>query len=398
VRGLTVAVQLQTPSKRIVLPSRLDVDGNSTSVRDVDPGGGIDAIVSRRLEEVGQHILRVEVGYMSNGIKTLRKFYRFNVAVPLNITESVIRSGDSKCLVSVTVENVMEKQTSGVGSVTVSKVGFETAAGLVSKQVLLEDDAYDVDKITSQTQQLSLGNQRRSALTMYDSCGRLEPGESFRYLFYVKAESEAAALRGIAFGDELGQACVTYHRAMGESGKMYSSTVVCPQSLFVDSTSKSKFVVHGSGLSVDVAAASVQRSSAGRRSSNESGSLDELLPVTVEPIDPPSKMKLSVPQKVSLLVVNHSTRPMSLQLQMRLPNMNGVVICGPSFITLGEIPPSGGSCTIDVNLIALVAGLFSVQGCYIVDMTNGMEIQQPALFNVFVELPNDGFEEKKSMH
>jgi hypothetical protein len=367
-------------------------------VRDVDPGGGIDAIVSRRLEEVGQHILRVEVGYMSNGIKTLRKFYRFNVAVPLNITESVIRSGDSKCLVSVTVENVMEKQTSGVGSVTVSKVGFETAAGLVSKQVLLEDDAYDVDKITSQTQQLSLGNQRRSALTMYDSCGRLEPGESFRYLFYVKAESEAAALRGIAFGDELGQACVTYHRAMGESGKMYSSTVVCPQSLFVDSTSKSKFVVHGSGLSVDVAAASVQRSSAGRRSSNESGSLDELLPVTVEPIDPPSKMKLSVPQKVSLLVVNHSTRPMSLQLQMRLPNMNGVVICGPSFITLGEIPPSGGSCTIDVNLIALVAGLFSVQGCYIVDMTNGMEIQQPALFNVFVELPNDGFEEKKSMH
>ena len=36
----------------------------------------------------------------------------------------------------------------------------------------------------------------------------------------------------------------------------------------------------------------------------------------------------------------------------------------------------------------------------IFDMTTGMEIQQPALFNVFVELPNenDGFEEKKSMY
>ena len=33
-------------------------------------------------------------------------------------------------------------------------------------------------------------------------------------------------------------------------------------------------------------------------------------------------------------------------------------------------------------------------------MTTGVEIQQPALFNVFVELPNenDGFEEKKSMY
>jgi len=395
VRGLTVAVQLQTPSKRIVLPSRLD-DG--TKAADVNPQNGIDAIVSRRLEEAGQHILRVEVGYMSNGIKTLRKFYRFNVAVPLNITETVVRSGDSKCLVSITVENVMEKSTSGAGSLTINAVRFETATGLASKQVLMRDEDNNIDKITSAANQLSLGNQRRSVLDLFDSCGRLEPGEIFQYLFDVSAESEAAALRGIAFGDELGQACVTYHKAMGETGKLYSSTVVCPPTSFTQGTSNS-FVVHGSGLSVDVAAAAVQRSSSNRRSSNESGtSLDVLLPVTVEPISPPSKMKLSIPQTVSLLVVNHSGKPMTLQLQMRLPNMNGVVICGQSFITLGEIPPNGGSCTIDVNFIALVAGMFPVHGCYIVDMTTGMEIQQPALFNVFVELPNDGFEEKKSMY
>lgn len=397
VRGLTVAVQLQTPSKRIALPSRLDdTTSQSNNARDVDPGGGIDAIVSRRLEEVGQHILRVEVGYTSNGPKTLRKFYRFNVAVPLNITESVVRSGDSKCLVSITVENIMDKSSSS-GSLTISGVGFETAAGLASKQVLVEDES-NADNITEKTKELSLGSKRRSALEMYDSCGRLEPGEAFRYLFYVSAESEAAALRGIAFGDELGQACVTYHKTMGESGKMYSSTVVCPPTSYNDGNSSSQFVVHGSGLSVDVAAASVQRSSSGRRNSNESGSLDELLPVTVEPIDPPSNMKLSVPQKVSLLVVNHSTKPMSLQLQMRLPNMNGIVICGQSFITLGEIPSSGGSCTIDVNFIALAAGLFSVQGCYVVDMTTGMEIKQPALFNAFVELANEDVEEKKTMY
>ncbi|KAL7544906.1 hypothetical protein ACHAWF_008276 [Thalassiosira exigua] len=378
VRGLTVSSQLQTPSRRIMLPSRLD-----NIPCDINPSGGIDAIVSRRLEEVGPHILRVEVDYVSNGSKSLRKFYRFNVTVPLNITESVTRSGDATCLVSITVENVMEKQ-----AVTIQHVDFEPTVGLVAEQIDLQNKDHEV-------------NGRLSAVEMYDSCGRLEPGECHRYLFSVKAASEAAALRGIAYGDDLGQAVLTYHKAMGELGKVYSSVVVCPPTSFSppgqdtdsgDDAAKSKFVVHRSGLSVDVAAASAQRSMSGQR--NSEGSLDEMLPVTVEPIDPPSSMELSVPEKISLLVVNHSSQHMNLQFQMRLSDMTGVVVCGPSFVSLGEVPPSGGSCTINVRLVALVAGLFSVQGCYIVDLSSGKELCQPALFDVFVRLPN-GVEEKK---
>jgi hypothetical protein len=159
-----------------------------------------------------------------------------------------------------------------------------------------------------------------------------------------------------------------------------------------DGSQNSKFVVHRSGLSVDVAAASAQRSSLSGRGD---GSLDELLPVTVEPIDPPSTMRLSVPEKISLLVVNHSNQAMNLQIQMRLSRMTGVVVCGPSFITLGSVPPSGGSCTIDFRLVALVAGLFSVSGCFIVDLTTGMEVEQPVLFDVFAKLPADGTEEEE---
>ena len=43
---------------------------------------------------------------------------------------------------------------------------------------------------------------------------------------------------------------------MGKTGKLYSSTVVCSPTSFTQDTSNS-FVVHGSGLSVDVAAAAV---------------------------------------------------------------------------------------------------------------------------------------------
>ena len=390
VRGLTVSSQLQTPSRRIQLPSRLD-----NTPCDIDPAGGVDAIVSRRLEEVGPHILRVEVGYISNGTKSLRKFYRFNVTVPLKITESVTRSGDSTCLVSITVENVMEKQGNGGGAVTVSSVMFEATTGLIAEQINIEQHNPNNSE--------GGGSKKLSAVDLYDSCGRLEPGESHRYLFSIKAESEAAALRGIACGDDLGQACLKYQKAMGELGKVYSNVVVCPATSYLnqanstsDNTAKANFVVHRSGLSVDVAAASAQRSMSPGQQRNNDGSLDETLPVTVEPIEPPSTMQLSIPEKVSLLIVNHSSQPMNLQIQLRLSEMTGVVVCGPSFVNLGNVAQSGGSCTIDLRLVALVAGLFSVQGCYIVDLNSGMEMKQPALFDVFVKLGDEMKEEKKT--
>lgn len=390
VRGLSMVAQLQTPSRRLLLPTALDArnNNNNSSLREVAPGEGVDALISRRLEEVGQHILRVEVSYSNNGAKTLRKFYRFNVTDPLQITtESVIRSGDDTCLASIRVENIMEKQGATGGAVAISSIEFDAADGLSATQINVEDES---DESDDPVQNIT---KRPSALELYDSTIILQPGDSNQYLFSVKAASESAALRGIACGDEIGKACVVFQKTMGEFGKIYSSPVICPPTAFLkeDGSQNSKFVVNGSGLSVDVAAASAQSSGRGN------GSLDELLPVTVEPIDPPSTMRLSVPERISLLVVNHSTQPMNLQIQLRMSRMSGVVVCGPSFVTLGFVPPSGGSCTIDFQLVALVAGLFSVTGCFIVDLTTGMEVEQPILFDVFAKLPADGTaeEEKK---
>ncbi|KAL7472625.1 hypothetical protein ACHAXS_012987 [Conticribra weissflogii] len=444
VRGLTVGVQLQTPSRRIVLPasfggheeppSRQPVQSSPSPPQDISPRRGVDAIVSRRLEEAGQHILRVEVGYVSNGAKTLRKFYRFNVTLPLKVSESVARSGDDACLVSVEVENVMERAGGG-GAVAVEDVTFRPADGLVARRIGGEevpdnpDDAQNYDDIHADDDDTATNHPRaptadklprRSALALYDASGRLEPGDSHRYLFSVRARSAAASLRGIACGDELGQAVVAYRKAMGESGTVHSSTVVCPPTSFRprsaaaaggdgDDVAPSKFVVHKSGLSVDVAAAAARRSSVSHdadANANANATLDGILPVTVEPVDPPSVLQLARPRNLTVLVVNHSDRAMNLQLQMRLSHMTGVVVCGSSFVTLGEVPPRGGSCTAEVRLVALVAGLFEVKGFYAVDLSTGMEVEQPSLFDVFVELPEgkesggdggvDGAEEKKT--
>jgi hypothetical protein len=277
------------------------------------------------------------------------------------------------------VENV---STGSAGGLTISSVDFEPAEGLMAERVG-GTSAFKV----------SAGTKRKSAAELFDACGRLEPGETFRYMFVVKTASHDATLRGIACGDDLGRAVFTWNRAMGEKGKLASPSIVCPEAKppgLLETSSEpsrlmmgpgSRFVVHGSGLSVDVAAAAANRAA----NKGSVTTLDQLLPVTVEPVDPPSRMELAKSQEVQFLIVNHSTRPMNLQLQMRLTHMSGVAVCGQSYKNLGEISPSGGSVVVGVRLVALVAGLLRVQGCCVVELTAGQEIPQPPLFNVFVE-------------
>jgi hypothetical protein len=366
-------------SQRVNLTIYYCFSGNSSGGVDLEPNGVVDAIVSRALEEAGPHILRVEVGYaMADGSnKTLRKFYRFSVSEPLQIRELTVRAGDASCFVSIAVENISTPPSTG--GMTISSVQFVTADGLEAERI-------------GGTTPLKR-TEKKTAVELFDSCGRLESGESFRYLFLVQAASEDAKLRGIACGDELGKAVFTWRKAMGEAGRISSTPIFCPEAEGLmrdgDSTDQilmgagSRFVVHGSGLSVDVAASAASRA-ANRKGNTVERALD-LLPVTVEPIDPPSFMELAKPHQVQFLVVNHSPQPMNLQLQMRLSYMSGVAVCGLSYKNLGEIPGSGGSCIVEVTLIALVAGLLRVQGCCIVELTTGQEIPQPPLFNVFVE-------------
>mmetsp|Transcript_51951 Transcript_51951/g.62471 ORF Transcript_51951/g.62471 Transcript_51951/m.62471 type:complete len:506 (-) Transcript_51951:257-1774(-) len=407
IRRLTVSATLQTPSRRFALPSNLDTSNTAGGI-DIPPHSAIDAVVSRPLEEVGQHILRVEVGYRSNGDKTLRKFYRFHVASPLHIRELTLRGGDACCFVSIAIENA----TAGC-SLTVTSADFQPPFGLVATKI--GGPKCSGDFAAGATAAGAGGGEittKSSATALWDDCGILAPGASFRYLFVVRAESQDAALRGVAKGDELGKAVFSWRKSFGEMGRIASTSVSCPpcwpggveeglvsntgggqqqqaQPLPTFLRSGSKFVVHGSGLSVDAAASAANRSAVrnGANSGDEENGvgLDELLPVTVEPIDPPSRMMLGVPQPVQLLIVNHSATKLNLQLQMRLPHMSGVVVCGTSFKNLGEVGPNGGSCVVGVTLVALVAGFFRMQGCWVVDLTGGREIMQPALFNVFVE-------------
>jgi len=366
IRRLTVSAVLQSPSQRWNLRSQLE------NGIDVAPGSGIDSIVSHAIEEAGQHILRVEVGYLTaeGGSKTFRKFYRFQVVDPFQVSELTVRSGDSSCFVSLSVKyNQAEK----AGALVISAADFLPAEGLSAERI---GRGNPVKYESPETQ---------TATQLLDSSGLIQPGAVVRYLFEVKATSQEAILRGIAAGELLGKVVFTWRKSMGETGRIASSPIYCPavKPTFGDDDDAEGggFVVNRSGLSVDVAAAAASRA----RNPADRNALITKLPVTVEPIDPPAKLSLNRPNEVQFLVVNHSEHPMTLQLQFRLSQMTGLAVCGTSFKNLGEVPPNGGSTVAAVRFLPLAAGLLRVQGCSVVDLASGREMPQPPLFHVFVE-------------
>jgi hypothetical protein len=346
----------------------------------------------------------VEVGYAGSdggGTKTFRKFYRFNVVSPLSFRTFCGRLGDSTCYVSLSVEhgnsssNASGAPDSGTPSnndpLVLASVEFSPADGLAAEAIGIKSAQNDGPPLSP-----------LSALELLDQAEVLAPGGSRRYLFRISAESKDAILRGIASGDLLGRFVVTWRKAMGETGRVSSSAVHCPpispSALLLSASDgdAANFVVHHSGLSVDVAASAAAAAQSRTiqqptGSVSDPGDLSRRLAVTVEPIDPPRSMRLLTPRRVQLLVVNHSTQPMTLQVRFFETDSrgSGIVPCGTSFQTLDNVPPNGGSTVVTVTLLAMSTGLLTVGGCRAVDLASGREIVQPPLFRVLVEGNDD---------
>jgi trafficking protein particle complex subunit 13 len=408
VLNLTVTAQLQTPTQRWHLASSLDKyvysvaacslqtwlnlvpdpflfqryhRGNGMGGVEVSPGKGVDTIVSHVLEEVGQHILRVEVGYVGSdgSVKTLRKFYRFQVSNPLVISETTFRSSDQYCYISISLANNGEASRGGL---TICEAGFEPAFDLTAEQL-------SVGK-----QNHSHAAEMRNGARLFDSSGRLEVRQTLKYLFQVSSKP-GSGRKGIAVGDELGKFRFKWRKACGEMGTMSSTLIHCPPlSPAVDPSNPSAtmegtgspFVVHSqgkSGLSLDVAALAAARLV--NPNFDQNSPLDLLLPVIVEPIHPPQCVELGVPFKVEFLVTNNSEREMTLQLQFHLENMKGISVCGSSFRNLQDVPGRGGSTVVQISFLPLATGLLKLSGCNIVDLNRGQSFPQPPLLLVFAQ-------------
>jgi hypothetical protein len=365
VTNLTVTAQLQTPSQRWNMASKTFDECNAAGGFELQPEQGIDSIVSHTLEETGQHILRVEVGYGGTGgtMKSLRKFYRFQVSNPLVISELTYRAGDLSCLMSISLQNNGHESKGGL---TISSSDFETVPGLAAKKIAshLPKTGMRTTKENDPTLKTGAGSDCvPRGVDLFDQSGRLEPGDSKQFIFNVTTaktpSTSGSFVKGMKTGDELGKAAFTWHKACGEIGRMASFSVRCP-------TIHPLSVVNNPG------------------GTQATARTDLTFTVTVKAINPPKESQVGIPFDVEFLVVNHSNQFMSAQLQFRSEMMNEILVCGPSSKNLEEIPGNGGNATVFLRFIALSTGLAQLTGCYIVNLATGQSILQPPFLNMMV--------------
>lgn len=108
-----LTVRLQTISTNYDLSDVRPLNAvPSGSAKVLQPFESMDVIINHKLTELGTHTLRATVQFTANKsseITTVRKFYRFNVLQPLNITSSYIIM-DGRILVQCIATNLAKAQ------------------------------------------------------------------------------------------------------------------------------------------------------------------------------------------------------------------------------------------------------------------------------------------------
>jgi hypothetical protein len=111
--NVTISVRLQTSNAFYELADlRPSSSGNNDS-RVLNPAESMDVVVRHQLGELGTHTMRVSVQYTdvrTNEVKTLRKFYRFNVLNALVIKSKVCKVLNEKLMIQFHVLNSTKSQ------------------------------------------------------------------------------------------------------------------------------------------------------------------------------------------------------------------------------------------------------------------------------------------------
>ena len=369
VKGMQVTVKLLTPTGRHDLLTKTtdnpeaagaaDKPPSSQLPVDVPPLSSVDMIVSKALDSPGLHTLRVTVTHgnpVTHGNQqTLRKFYKFTVDVPVTVTTVVGRLDDCSAVVAVSARNNTEE------GVTVSRARFEAREGLVAVRVRggceeEQGEERDEEKLKGMT-----------GAELFDAADRLDSLSTNRYMYIVRCSSPSAKAQGLATGDSLGRASFSWTQSMCSPSKLTSLPITVPPPPSSPSS-------HRTGLTVTASAAVAKEGFSAEPK------------VTVEAIDPPARIAINVPTKVTLLVKNHAARDVDAVVSFRARSMNGVVISGPSSLPAGVLKP-GGAAHVTFSVLGLVAGLCVVAGCVVSDGggREGEGRKLGPLFSVFVE-------------
>lgn len=375
--------------------------------RTLESNAFTDTVVKHRLTELGTHTLRVSVQYTSHRsgeLKTLRKFYRFNVLQPLLISSSCTELGgqthesSSRLVVQCHVTNSTQSP------IFLQEVRFNAAAPA--------DTVEPISAPTGQGQGQGQGSLFAGLGAEFnpESWPLLLPGESYAQAFIVvkpagwrQNTSPAAVQR-----DPVGQPLVTWSSFMAESGAVTGEVVfVTPPPSMQQQQQKAG---RADGASTPPPQSNPAGAVDGRRrgsSTVSSASQQQQLPlqrIQIIAVDCPSAVIRGREFSVALRCRNCTPQPVLLYLQSSagdpgaLPNLasasgatynanrNGLCVTGLSGASVGVLQP-GESVLAAVTVFPLACGLFDLACLAAVDKHSGAVYHGGSLGKVLVRAP-----------
>ena len=179
-----------------------------------------DKVIMRTLTELNTHTLRVTVNYSigrgAQEMKTMRKFYRFNVLQPLSMTTSLRKMGP-KVAIQCSVSNSTQTP------IFIEGAQFISAITGVSAETTLE---------IPHLEEPTISPALLAPLSTFNlaSVPILQPGEKHGFGFIVSAQTPGAAgahefLRNMS--QKLGHVEVTWCAHMGERGVLRGNDLRC---------------------------------------------------------------------------------------------------------------------------------------------------------------------------
>ena len=369
--------------------------------RTLEPNEFTDTVVKHTLSELGTHTLRVSVQYCSprsTELKTLRKFYRFNVLQPLVVASTCIDVGTSHLGIQCRVTN-----------------STQSAMFIEDSRFLLHNEADRVEAVVAPLHVYGnaaggagaagaagagVGEQLRPQDQFnIDSLPLLLPEESYAFSFLIsrpegwRTRHTPATLRS----EPLGHPAVTWCSYMGEHGVVHGeATLITP-------SAESRPGRNGSSEGTPPPADNRRRTAS---------ALGALAPAAAAaaapspstglqliPLSCPSSAAVSREFVVFLMLKNNSPQPASVYLQTydaassALPNVcssgsynsskNGLCVTGLTGACLGLLGP-GEAVETTITVFPLSKGLFDLNCLAAVDRQTGLVFPAGSLGKVFV--------------
>lgn len=196
VNAVSVKCDLQSNNSRVSIP----IHANKTIPTSLEiHGETLDDVIHYEVKEIGTHILVCEVNYVSPAGLPLsfRKFFKFQVLKPLDVTTKFYNSETDEVFLEATVRFTLILFSHFLTSFRCSKIQNITAGTICLERVELE--ASELYTVTSL-------NQTVDGKSIFSSIGRLQPQNSCQFLYCIKPiPSIASDLKALKLANNIGE-------------------------------------------------------------------------------------------------------------------------------------------------------------------------------------------------